>query len=211
MRPMFVSLGMYCCVKEHIKTLSTQKNTLPTNLFDYMVSSFDAVNAILGARPEKYINASTMYRHGIHESPRASDMRCSALDSFRSVHDLPPEYSQEQFDAFIEKLHRRWRRLFDYIREGVFIMFIHFSDGGAFVTPAQHARFFENLRAINPAHRCHLVSACEHRAGEVPPETARFKTFDFAAHPIKDAPHDWQFSRYDWAALFRMYDRDYET
>jgi hypothetical protein len=48
---MFVSLGMHCCVKEHIKTLSAQKNTLPTNLFDNVVSSFDSVTKILGAPP----------------------------------------------------------------------------------------------------------------------------------------------------------------
>jgi hypothetical protein len=174
MRPMFVSLGMDCCVKEHIKTLSSQRNTLPTNLFDYMVSSFDAVTKILGARPEKYINASTMYRYGAVEDLEKSDMRCSALDIFKSIHDLPLEYSQEQYDSFIEKLHRRWRRLFDYVREDYFIVFVHFNYDGVFVTPEQHERFFENLRAINPEHRCYLVSAC-FRQGEGPPNTEQIQ------------------------------------
>lgn len=209
MRPTFVSLGMDCCVKEHIKTLSVHRNSLPTNLFDYMVSSFDAVTKILGARPEKYINASTVYRYGAFDELGTSDMRCSALDVFKSIHDLPLQYSQTQYDAFIEKLHRRWRRLFDYVREGRFIVFVHFNYDGVFITPDQHARFFENLRAINPEHRCHLVSACYYQTGDVPPGTERFTTFNFADYPVKDVPDDWQFSRYDWAALFRAYDRDY--
>jgi hypothetical protein len=149
-----------------------------------------------------------MYRHDAFEN-KTSDMRCSALDSFRSVHDLPMQYSQEQFDAFIEQLHRRWRRLFDYIREGVFIIFLHFHHDDEFLTPEQQQRFFENLAAINPEHRCYLVSCCEHKRGPVPPPTERFRTFNFAEYPIKDVPHDWQFSRYDWAALFRTFDKEY--
>jgi hypothetical protein len=200
MKPLFVSLGESCCVRHQMNIWAGMKS-YETQLFDWLVTSFDTVNKVLSVSdPSIIFNKDTIYKYCNFQG--MSEMRCTELDTFRSIHDLSRNYSDRQYNELIDELHRRWYRLIDNIRSGKYIIFIHYGLEG-FASTTQQEKFFSYLDSINSDHNCYLVSCC-YTDQELPPNNniGRFYTFNFADYPIRRASDNWTKDMYDWKSLF---------
>lgn len=204
MKPLFVSLGSSCCVRWQLDIWNGQKRA-ETHLFDWLVTSFATVNKVLSVSdPSVIFNKDTIYKYGNVGHTNNSDMRCSELEQFQSIHDLPRSYTNEQYNEFINKLHRRWYRLIEAIRSGKYIIFIHYCSTVC-LTQLQVDEFFSHLNKINNNHNCQLVQ-CYFRKEDIEVVSReRFHTFNFAEHHVKGESDYWAKDIYDWKSLFDIY------
>lgn len=110
-----------CSIKKHFYK---EPNSYPTNFFDYLETSLISINQILTTDNIKD-KLNTNFNKFINIDNNTS-IKFNNFHHIISHHDLPLNYSEEDFQNLIEKYNRRLNRIINYIKTEDKIFFIRY-------------------------------------------------------------------------------------
>ncbi len=195
---MFISIGSDCSTRHHIQTYNGVQSQ-QTLFFDWLLVDMESVIQLFThyADFDTYFSQQNFVSRGL--SKFNSHMVFTPVSRCEFLHDLRMNYTQIQFDEFIDKYRRRFARILDYIHSTEKLYFVF---KGA-ITDIQRDKFIHIIQTINPQCNFTLVHIIKSTA---PVETIiepNFICID-ASQFKKDTavPADWMEKNYDWVACF---------
>jgi hypothetical protein len=191
----FISVGCSCATKYQIDRF-IRPATQPTYLFDRVVSTPSAVIAMLSNDAAAIINENTLCP--LETSPtKYAAITISGLNQFKSIHDMPKKFTQEDAHAFMQKYHRRHARLISLIKDATEpICFVYHGVADATFGSA----FAECILSINPGCKFLLATITGKPQGRL---TDHHINFDFHQYPADAVDQEeWKKCHIDWGKIF---------
>ena len=131
--------GVACSIKKYF-----YNNTYMTNIFDYLEISLLSINQILYMKEDdiNYLSSNNTLKKNIDG---AMTVKFENFDKIYSHHDLHENYTEEDYNNFIEKYKRRYLRFINDIKNENKIFFIRFG----FEDIATINQFIDKIYSIN--------------------------------------------------------------
>ena len=141
-----ISLGRACVTKIQIEKYNNNNEirNKETNIFDFIISSFNSVLEILNTNNIDIIFNKDNIKYNIK-----NDIELKFPNYFISIHDIPENYTENDIDEFINKYKRRYHRMIDIIKNNDIIHFIRFEDNDE-ISLTNYLEFEKIIYTINP-------------------------------------------------------------
>lgn len=137
--------GSACAIATSIKKYFYNNNMI-TSMFDYLEISLESINQILNISNNEIENYLRTNNEIYLNWDNNNSVLFKNFDKIISHHDLPNNYSQNDYDKLIEKYIRRYNRLINDIKYEDIIFFIRYGDDNI-----ESIEYFINIiKKINP-------------------------------------------------------------
>lgn len=130
-----------CSIKKHFYK---EPNSYPTNMFDYLELSLLSINQILSTENIKD-KLNSNFDIFLNKDDKYSVI-FNNFDHLISHHDLIINYTDQDFNQFIEKYIRRYNRIINYLKTEDKIFFIRYGSE----EEKNIIQFFNIIKEINP-------------------------------------------------------------
>ena len=146
--------GPACAISRCINTYS--KNNYPTNIFDYLEISLLSIIEILKIKTEA-LNIDNKLRGNNEININKDNKNSVKFNNFNKIishHDLQENYSEEDYNNFIEKYKRRFYRLINIIENEDKIFFIRYgTENNELIL-----NFMNEVNKINPNLNMYFIN-----------------------------------------------------
>lgn len=197
----FISIGNCCAVKHHIDIW--HKNKPATNLFDWVLSSFDSIIEILQTGSSifdiKNWNVFGTWNNG--HGKLTKRLRVQGIDYFESIHDMT--ITDGDFSIVADRYKRRLNRFFKLLKKTYPIVFVHFTDVGNSPSSQQVENLLQCIDTI-AGHDMHQILVTYHKPHNqvqrqpVNLHNDRITVINFTDFPVGKHNIQWRYDGYDW-------------
>ena len=114
----FISLGEACDVKYQLEAKFKKFNNIEeTYFFDWIISDFKTVLSVLNGKFLYFFTKENLIIDNSNKNYKCSIVTIKNFSTFRSLHDIPKDYNDDDIDKFIDKYIRRYNRFINLIKE----------------------------------------------------------------------------------------------
>ena len=133
-------------------------------------------------------------------------LQLKIFSTFRSLHDLPKNYSDDNLDDFINKYNRRYNRFINLIKDNYEKMF--FIRKTKDIISYRDIILFNNyVKKINPYNKVYLIILCNYipddyqlKHGVILINYERLKLFE---------SNDWKANNFNWDFILKLLIKNY--